>query len=416
MGARLGGSRAASGVIRAPGGHTALAGDRERPQESEPSLAGYGAGGGDRLRWNGRPAGSRKSTVPVRHFFDERFSAGLREVQRRYRQSSTALSVPPGQANPGTVGTAADWMLRFLAQPQPDLYVAVAGAVISERAGIHVCQPWSSSRSHWGSRCQRPQPRRKASQARSRATVPIRICWPAMLGPGPDIRSVPRWVGRCLDGTAKPVPSRCGQQGRPALDRPSRCVRPARRIPACLRDRSPSRAREQDRTVGARADRRRIRTHESRRRCSRRRAAPRSEDVGEAVLAGVDLFQVIGYTHFDDDYQIDSLAIFTARYGHLATWHIHSLLRELAGGAVNLPAARAEFRQLLLGGQTPHSRTQLQRRPVGLRKSDEPVKLSPASSTICPGRPVVSCFSLNVQVVLALRRYDVKERAGCGRL
>ncbi len=70
---------------------------------------------------------------PVRQFFDSRFSSGLRNIQSRYRQSAPALTVPPvlrADANPGTVGTAADWLLRFLLHPSPALELAAKGAVL----------------------------------------------------------------------------------------------------------------------------------------------------------------------------------------------------------------------------------------------------------------------------------------------
>jgi hypothetical protein len=61
---------------------------------------------------------------PVRHFLDERFTSGLRDVQRRYRQANPPLAVHSADrqdANPGTVGTAADWLLRFMSHPRPSL-------------------------------------------------------------------------------------------------------------------------------------------------------------------------------------------------------------------------------------------------------------------------------------------------------
>lgn len=69
---------------------------------------------------------------PVRQFFDSRFTSGLRTVQSRYRQSGPVLTVPPAQraeADPGTIGTAADWLLRFLVHPSPRLELAARGAL-----------------------------------------------------------------------------------------------------------------------------------------------------------------------------------------------------------------------------------------------------------------------------------------------
>jgi hypothetical protein len=66
-------------------------------------------------------------------------------------------------------------------------------------------------------------------------------------------------------------------------------------------------------------------------------------------LAIKDILQVIGYAllDFDDEYHIDTLGIFSARYAYLATWRLTALLDELAGQKINLWATRNEFRQVL---------------------------------------------------------------------
>ena len=71
-------------------------------------------------------------------------------------------------------------------------------------------------------------------------------------------------------------------------------------------------------------------------------------------LGVVDLFQVIGYVllDFDDEFSIDTAGIFSARYAHLATWGLGSLLDELAGHPVHLADARAQFRDLLVTRST----------------------------------------------------------------
>jgi hypothetical protein len=75
---------------------------------------------------------------PVRQFLSDRFASGLRDLQRRYRQGAPPLAVPsapPAEANPGTVGTAADWLLRFLLHPRPSLKLAAVGAALSGPRG-----------------------------------------------------------------------------------------------------------------------------------------------------------------------------------------------------------------------------------------------------------------------------------------
>lgn len=66
----------------------------------------------------------------VREFLGQRFTDGLRQVQRRYRLGAPALAIPRNDANPGTVGTAADWLLRFLVYPKPDLDMALTGSAL----------------------------------------------------------------------------------------------------------------------------------------------------------------------------------------------------------------------------------------------------------------------------------------------
>ena len=65
--------------------------------------------------------------LPVRRVFDSRIGGGLRNVRGRFCYSEAVLTVPPvrrTEANPGTVGTAADWPQRFLLHPSPALEIA----------------------------------------------------------------------------------------------------------------------------------------------------------------------------------------------------------------------------------------------------------------------------------------------------
>jgi hypothetical protein len=67
---------------------------------------------------------------PVRQCLNELCANGLCDIQRRYREGASALAVPPvprGEADPGTVGTA-DWLLRFLVDPEPELDLVMTGA------------------------------------------------------------------------------------------------------------------------------------------------------------------------------------------------------------------------------------------------------------------------------------------------
>lgn len=78
----------------------------------------------------------------------------------------------------------------------------------------------------------------------------------------------------------------------------------------------------------------------------------RADGTYYAALNSQTLFQLLGYVllDFGDAFSINELALFNARYGHLATWELHVLLDKLAGHRVDLAALRAEFQQFLREG------------------------------------------------------------------
>ncbi len=144
-----------------------------------------GAAGGYRACMTNRPVrGSLNALVkdhrsPVRRFLAARFSAGLHGVQRRYRESVPELAVPSGGARPGTVAGAADWLLRFLVHPAPDLDLVMAGA----RSCRTAC--WPSRRSpRWTSW---PSCGRYSPAACCPGSPPGPAAWPS--GPNSPARS-----------------------------------------------------------------------------------------------------------------------------------------------------------------------------------------------------------------------------------
>ena len=76
---------------------------------------------------------------------------------------------------------------------------------------------------------------------------------------------------------------------------------------------------------------------------------PRKDGIRIAVLSRTELDQLIGYALMDysDEYQINTLAIYTARFGYIASWPLTELLAQLGEGPVHLPALRAEFAHVL---------------------------------------------------------------------
>jgi hypothetical protein len=70
---------------------------------------------------------------PIREFFDERLLPGLKDTQAAYRSGAGPIVIPGAPrevADPGTIGTAADWLMRFLAYPTPSLGLVAYGASI----------------------------------------------------------------------------------------------------------------------------------------------------------------------------------------------------------------------------------------------------------------------------------------------
>jgi hypothetical protein len=68
---------------------------------------------------------------PIRRFFDDRLTPGLKDAQAAYRTAAGPIlipGVPREAADAGTIGTAADWMMRFLVHPNPSLRLAAQGA------------------------------------------------------------------------------------------------------------------------------------------------------------------------------------------------------------------------------------------------------------------------------------------------
>ncbi|MDG4793056.1 hypothetical protein [Micromonospora sp. WMMD1082] len=78
---------------------------------------------------------------------------------------------------------------------------------------------------------------------------------------------------------------------------------------------------------------------------------PRADGTRAASLARTDLDQLLGYTLMDysDRYGLHTVAVYAARFGHLATWPIAELGERMAGRPIDLTRLRAEFAQVLRG-------------------------------------------------------------------
>lgn len=325
------------------------------------------------------------TSSPVRQFLNDRFTSGLRDVQRDFRAPAPALAVPPvpaSEANPGTTGAAADWLLRFLLFPHPDLHLAMAGAAryLGPRmmqATLELAELLDTTvRPYTGpvatpnptdalilaelsdaTRPAKPAPYRPATftgpVAGSRVDKDLlaRGCW-ALALLTEAYRSLqaantgPLSCFRRATVTANDLLALAPPTGLHQLDQ-FRGVFETTLIPHLASRPGPW-------TIGPTfagstliggADGDLI-------------AAGLLLDIkttAKLSLRVTDILQVIGYglLDFDDTYQLTSLGIFSARYSHLATWQLPELLTQLAGHQTDLATARKDFHTLLLNHQ-PH--------------------------------------------------------------
>lgn len=295
------------------------------------------------------------TSSPVRQFLDERFTAGLRGVQRRYREAAPpviVLPAPPGEANPGTTGTAADWLLRFLVHPRPAQHLAAAGSVfcnaqpalenLAGMLGITGGALGAGQRAFDG-----PVPGNGTDPAQL-----ARACWALAL-----LTEVYR-AGPAA-ALAGPLAPFTGPHARPPSAAELLALGSAAGLGQLARFREVFGSALLPALAG---------------RCGMWAIGPTFTGSAlmnadaDLIAAGLlldlktsrnltlgvkDILQVIGYAllDFDDEFGVNAVGVFAARHAYLATWDLATLLNELAGHPVSLPETRSQFRELLTAHQ-----------------------------------------------------------------
>lgn len=296
---------------------------------------------------------------PVRLFLAERFP-NIRDIQRRFREEAPAQVVPGNEANPGTVGTACDWLLRYLVHPQPDVHLALMGGGLIPEHGpglavalFEMCDTLGIPTGGTMPPAQASAPTFTGPAAGSTIEPGLlaRGCWalalltefyraPVAAANGPlghlDAASTPD-----LLALASPAAIDQLTQLRHVLEQELLPMLATRHgIWALGPTFTGSALLKADADLIAAGLLLEIKTSQGTR---------RPDGTRRAVLDKLDLLQLIGYAllDFNDDYQITELGIFAARFAYLATWPAAALLSEMAGHDVDLPATRDAFRQLL---------------------------------------------------------------------
>jgi hypothetical protein len=320
---------------------------------------------------------------PVRQFLADRFTSGLRGLQRRYRQGAPPLAVPapvPAEANRGTLGTAADWLLRFLLHPRPSLAVPRVGAVLCP---VGVAEPDMGTAAMLGADGGLLAP--LCGIALSLGAAPREVAgWlglgrvdevdePVFTGPVPGNGADPEllaracWVLALLTEVfrAGSRAAAMGPLGRFRDRRPSAGELLTLAPPAALGQLAAFREVFEITLLPELATRRGpwvlgpVFTGSALLRADADLIAAglllELKTRAGCSLRLQDVLQVIGYAllDFDDSYALTQIGLFSTRYAYLATWDLAAFLEELAGQQVSIQATRREFRQLLLTCQNP---------------------------------------------------------------
>lgn len=290
-------------------------------------------------RYSNLTSAIKDKTSPIRQHFDRRYPNG-KLLQGDFRAQSGSLRVDGGDAGAGLMGTAFDLLVRFLLNPKtvpvaPSLAFLGTPYEDAVRSVIVAAQEACASQSH----CETLN---RACWALAHASDVCR----AGLFPDSPIAQLLR-EGRFTSTELLALAPRDALRQMDEL----RALAETQLLPHV----SPPFALGPtfDGSTLCQADADLIASGtlldiKTRLGLKNRRTGTRSES-----LALTDIYQIIGYALFDrsDRYHIDTVGIYSARYGSLVTWQLSEVLDGLAGEPVDIEQERATVWQLL-GGLT----------------------------------------------------------------
>jgi hypothetical protein len=306
----------------------------------------------------------------------ERFPL-LRFVQGPYRQAAARLIplLPPADARIayGTVGTAFDWRVRFLLDPQPDLRLAFLGAGLLGRRWLELAAelmreaggslrvgagggPGPATPSAlFGGGGDGAAPGRAATLGPERL---VRACYGlalfteafrAGLLPGSRLSLLPATatledlLALASDDEVADLLALTEAARRSLLPAVAARGGPLQLGPTFAGSLEVGGA-DADFVVGGLLVEVKVqlgdKTRDGRRRCS---------------LAQRTMFELLGYLLLDyhDAYQLDTLGVYAARWRYLTMWPVDELLGTLAGHPVDLAGERADFATLVRAAVAP---------------------------------------------------------------
>jgi hypothetical protein len=340
----------------------------------------------------------RKPDSPIRRFFEERLGS-IGGIQRNFRENAGQLRVPSGEANAGTVGTATDWLLRFLVRPDPPVDLAMRGTIplgptfraafleVAATVGATVPsvpdslpRPLASDKvatAEWvAARRARRASLKGTNEQKSwqgptlgstiEAELLARFCWLLALctevyrGGGRTLVTGP--LARYRDTGSRPVLAEelLALAPHTALEEVALLREVLERVllPVLRTRNGPWRlgpvfagsdlVGNADGDLCAAGLLLELKTTKG------RRAKARDSEDWMCTLRKDELQQLVGYAllDFDDEYQLDELAIFSVRYEYLVRWQIGYLVAEISDGQLDVVTARQELRERLTADRT----------------------------------------------------------------
>ncbi len=283
----------------------------------------------------------RDSNSLVVKFMKARFP-NLRDVQRRYRQDAPGLVVAPvarTEADPGIIGTAADWLMRFLVHPSPDLTLARYGTSSSlEPLDNSVMNLFEEVVRTIGMGREVSSFEGPVVGSTLDAELLARCCWGLAMLTHVFRIGPPALLALAGHNSLESLVPAAGLSQLAAL----RAVMERELVPRLA-------ARHGMWTLGPTFTGSHFMNGDGDLIASGLLLDLKT--TSKTGLDGKDMYQLIAYAlmDWDDEYRLEEIAIFAARFGYLATWKIADLFAELSGGLVSLEEARAEFQGLLTG-------------------------------------------------------------------
>ena len=295
-------------------------------------------------RYTSLTAALKDKNSPLRRYLDRRFPL-VKPFQADYRANAGSLLVDGADANPGTLGAAFDYLVRFVLDsayvPEPALAAfshepTRLGPVgeVSARAGAATEVPYreqdetTAARACWAlALCTEVYRRGGVTPGSSLADLldERRFTVDGMMALAPEaaIRQLKELYAVAEEALLPAVRDRRPLSLGPTFDGSTLCAADADIIAGDL-------LIELKTYLGAKN--------------------PRTGVRSDGLLT-VDLYQPISYALFDrsDAYNIRSVAIYSARYGHLVTWPLETALNTMAGAEVDLREEREQIWGLLGG-------------------------------------------------------------------